>query len=131
MLSVGVPMIDEQHQKLIALMNELNEHALAEDGRDQLERSLKAMLDYTVFHFGAEEAFMEASGWVLTAEHKAEHQKFIVKATAFHEMFKTGKEDLSHEVLKFLRDWLSRHILGTDKKMAKALAGARADSGVA
>ncbi len=123
MLTVGHKEIDDQHQKLVALVNQLNDAMHAGRGRDALSPVLNELVRYTVYHFGTEERLMAASKYPASAEHKAEHTKFVAEVGAFKKKFDTGNATLSVEIMNFLRDWLGKHILQTDKKLAAALKG--------
>ena len=57
--SVGVVEIDLQHQKLVALINDLNEAMLQARGKTVLTRILNELVSYTVVHFGTEEKYFE------------------------------------------------------------------------
>ncbi len=121
MLSVGVKEIDEQHQRLIALVNELNDAMQSGQGKAKLGAVLGELVRYTVYHFGTEERLMEKHHYELTIAHRAEHRKLVEDVGAFKAKFESGNAMISAELMNFLRDWLSRHILGTDKKLAQAL----------
>ncbi|MDE2369345.1 MAG: hemerythrin family protein [Burkholderiales bacterium] len=123
-LTVGHKEIDEQHQKLVALVNQLNDAMHAGQGKEALQRVLAELVRYTQYHFGTEERLMAANKYPLSAEHKAEHVKFVADVGAFKKKFDAGNATLSVEIMNFLRDWLGKHILQTDKKLALALRGA-------
>jgi hemerythrin len=57
-LSVGVPQIDDQHKKLIELVNRLNEAMIAGHGRDLIGSTLSELVKYTQYHFACEERLM-------------------------------------------------------------------------
>jgi hemerythrin len=48
--------------------------------------------------------------------HKEEHEKFKVQITQFLKEHNEGTLILSFPILVFLRDWLSSHVLDTDKQ---------------
>lgn len=124
MLTVGHKEIDEQHQRLVALVNQLNDAMRAGQGRESLQPVLNELVRYTVYHFGTEERLMAASKYAMTAQHKAEHAKFVAEVGAFKKKFDSGNASLSVEVMNFLREWLGKHILQSDKKLAAALNSA-------
>jgi hemerythrin len=124
MLAVGVKDIDDQHQKLIALVNQINDAMSAGQGKAALAPVLNELVRYTQYHFGTEERLMAQHKYALTVEHKGEHQKFIADVSAFKAKFDSGNAMISTEIMNFLRDWLSKHILQTDKKFARALQAA-------
>ena len=57
-LSVAVPEIDLQHQKLVSLINQLHESMLSGKGREVLGGVLNELIDYTKRHFADEEELM-------------------------------------------------------------------------
>jgi hemerythrin-like metal-binding protein len=113
--------IDDQHKKLIELVNQLNDAMHAGKGREALGVVLGELVKYTVYHFGTEERLMAQHHYELSAPHKAEHKKLIDDVGAFKAKFDGGNAMISAEIMNFLRDWLSKHILQTDKKFAQAL----------
>jgi hemerythrin-like metal-binding protein len=48
--------------------------------------------------------------------HKREHDLFIAKVAEVEEKLKSGQLILSLEMTMFLKDWLKKHIQGTDMK---------------
>jgi hemerythrin-like metal-binding protein len=121
MLAVGYKEIDDQHQKLVELVNRLNDAMHAGQGKEALQVVLNELVRYTQYHFGTEERLMAKHNYAMSAQHKAEHVKFVSDVSAFKKKFDSGNALISTEIMNFLRDWLSRHILQTDKKLAKAL----------
>jgi len=121
MLYVGVKEIDDQHQKLVELVNQLNDAMQAGQGKTALQTVLNELVRYTQYHFGTEERLMGQHKYEASAAHKDEHKKFVADVSAFKIKFDSGNAMISTEIMNFLRDWLSKHILQTDKKFAKSL----------
>jgi len=63
-----------------------------------------------------EEHFFDIFGYPESVAHIKKHKDFEKKITAFEADFKTGKQRLSKDIIKFLSDWLVAHIKGSDKK---------------
>ena len=124
--SVGIKSIDMQHQKLIGMLNELQDAMLAGKANDHIGRILDALVQYTVTHFAYEEKLFAAHGYKDAAAHKAEHDKLTQQVAEFQAQFKAGKSRLTSSILNFLRDWLNGHILGTDMKYAPFLKAKKA-----
>lgn len=124
MLSTGVEQIDTQHKKLIELANNLNDAMHAGKGKEALKPFFDELVKYTVYHFGTEEKLMGEHPYPDVAEHKEQHKKLVAEVSAFKAKFDSGNAMISAEVMNFLRDWLSKHIMQTDKKFGKALNGA-------
>ncbi|MCM5553919.1 bacteriohemerythrin [Pleomorphomonas sp. NRK KF1] len=116
-LSVGVASLDNDHKKLVALVNELYDAIQAGKGADKLGPVLDSLISYTVFHFQNEEKFFAQTGYPASAAHKQEHEALTKQAVAIQTKFKSGAAGtLTLEVMNFLRNWLINHIQGSDKK---------------
>ncbi|MCL4486427.1 MAG: bacteriohemerythrin [Nitrospirae bacterium] len=121
MLSTGIDEQDAQHKKLIELINQLNDAMQAGHGTDVLGKVLSELVNYTVFHFGYEEKLMDQYGYADSPTHKAEHVKFVQTVGDFKKKFDSGNAVVSVEIMNFLRDWLTNHIMKTDKKLGQTL----------
>lgn len=120
-LSTGVQEIDTQHKNLIEIVNRLNDAMQGGQGKDALGTVLDELVQYTVYHFGTEEKLMSEHDYAEKDKHFAEHRQLVADVSAFKEKFDGGNVMLSTEIMNFLRDWLSKHIMGTDKKLGQAL----------
>ena len=114
--SVNIVEIDQQHQKLVSLINDLNQAMLQGMGKAALTNILNELVSYTVNHFGTEEKYFAQFKYPDSDSHKKEHLAFVEKVAAFKKDFDSGRLGLSIEVMQFLSDWLQNHIKGTDKK---------------
>jgi len=121
LLAVGVKEIDDQHKKLVELVNQLNDAMQAGHGKEQLRPVLNELIRYTQYHFGTEERLMARHQYEASTPHQAEHKKFVTEVSAFKAKFDSGNAMISTEIMNFLRDWLSKHILMSDKKFARSL----------
>jgi len=121
MLSTGVSEQDNQHKKLIDLINQLNDAMQAGHGNEVMGKVLSELVNYTVFHFGYEEKLMAQHKYEDSPAHKNEHAKFVQTAGDLKKKFDSGSAVISVEIMNFLRDWLTSHIMKTDKKLGQAL----------
>ncbi|MDF1613595.1 bacteriohemerythrin [Desulfurivibrio dismutans] len=119
--SVNIREIDEQHRQLVAMINELHEAMMQQRAKDVLGGLLNKLVSYCANHFAVEERLMQTHGYPEYASHKAKHEKMTAKVMALQNDLKSGKVNLTVEVSQFLKDWLDKHILGTDKKYAAHL----------
>ena len=119
-LATGHADIDEQHRKLIALANRLNESIQRGAGRHGIVSVLDELISYTAFHFEFEENLMKKANYPDFFRHQQEHKKLVSDVLSHKARFDSG-EALSSELLTFLRDWLVNHIMKTDKVLAKEL----------
>ena len=114
--SVGVAEIDQQHRKLITLINQLDTAMAKGQGKEILGKILKELIHYCAGHFATEEKLFDQYGYPDAAEHKVKHQKMTEKVLDLQKQFQQGKITITFDVMDFLQKWLDKHILGTDKK---------------
>jgi hemerythrin len=115
-LKVKVAEIDQQHQKLVGMINDLNEAMRQGKGKVVLGKILSGMVTYAASHFRTEEKYFDQFGYPEADSHKKEHGAFTKKVLEFKDGFEKGKLGLSMEVMDFLSDWLQNHIKGVDMK---------------
>jgi hemerythrin len=116
-LNVGVESINDQHKKLVAMVNELHDAIQKGQAADVLGKTLDGLIDYTKTHFAYEEKLFAETGYADAATHKGEHDKLTATVIDVQEKYKSGGGGaLSGEVMEFLKSWLVNHIQGTDKK---------------
>jgi hemerythrin len=115
-LSVSIRELDDQHKKLVAMVNNL--HDSMKSGKDDtvLLNIVDEMKKYAASHFGTEERYMKQHAYPEFPAHKAEHDKFVAKVLQVEKDLKSGKCAMSMDILNFLSSWLVDHIKGTDKK---------------
>lgn len=119
--SVGYPQIDEQHKRLFEFANELHSAMSAGKGKEILRKTLGKLISYTKAHFASEERLMQANKYPDYAAHKAAHDALTARVMNFERDFEAGRAMMSVEVLRFLNEWLMRHIGETDRKIASFL----------
>jgi hemerythrin-like metal-binding protein len=119
--STGITEIDDQHKSLIKMINDLYEAMQDGSGGAMLTPLLVALADYTENHFTTEERYMAEADYAEIDEHRREHAQMTAKVAELTHKHRSGKAAISIQTLMFLRDWLTRHICGTDKRMAPSL----------
>jgi hemerythrin len=122
-LSVGVEEIDEDHKKLVGMLNDLDAAVTAGHGTEVVGDILENLFSYTAWHFRHEERLMQTYGDPKFLDHKAEHEHLIASTEQFQAQYADGKLDVAADLLPFLKQWLTTHILGTDKATGMFLAG--------
>ena len=115
-LSVGIAQFDGEHKKLVGMVNNLFDAVQAGRGKDVLGPILDGLITYTKTHFANEERYMSQHAFPELAAHKNEHEALTRQVMDVEKKFKAGATAvLSMEVMNFLKNWLVKHILGTDK----------------
>ncbi|ARJ64837.1 hemerythrin [Magnetospirillum sp. ME-1] len=112
-MSVGNAALDKDHQKLIGMINDLDQSA-----PDFLEL-FNAVLDYTNGHFDREETHLEAIGFPGLDAHRVQHDDFADQVADMLKQFRAQPFDPADTRLKdFLWSWLKGHILIEDQRYA-------------
>jgi len=119
--SVNNAKIDEQHQRFFEIINELDD-AMMSGGRRASQRamteSIQALEEYAVFHFDDEERYMEALGYPDQVVHHQEHARLVDRIGQYRYKTATGKIVLNSELVKTMANWITGHIMNSDKKYA-------------
>ncbi len=122
-LLVGVDLIDEQHQQLIDHLNSLTKAVEEHHGPAKIGFTLDFLIDYTDFHFSAEEQLMEDNNYQGLENQKIQHEKF--KKTLADIERDLVEEGASHELAdvidSLLVNWLMNHISTVDKEFGDFL----------
>jgi len=117
--SVSVGEMDNQHKKLISLINSLHEAMKTGKTKDIMGGILKELIDYTRTHFSEEEKYMQKINFAELDKQKEAHAAFIKKISEAQKGFNEGKA-ISIDLLNFLNKWLIEHIVNMDKKYGTA-----------
>ena len=120
----GIEIIDEQHKKLLDLVNTLAKHFVHQSDLLTLDAIFDELASYAIYHFETEEAIWHQyfPDDELEIGHHETHQKFIVDVLELkNEQDQVNQEQVIENVLSFLTQWLAFHILDSDKRMAKTV----------
>ncbi len=114
--NTGIKEIDEQHKKLVAILNSLYGSFVDRTTNEKIKKVIQEMTDYIQYHFGVEEKYFKEFNYENTEEHIKEHQYFIKQVKDFQQSLEEGKVSVTFKLMNFLRSWLIEHINGTDRK---------------
>jgi hemerythrin len=115
---LGIPVIDEQHKKLVLMANELYAGCLQGGAEADacFKRIIHGLVDYINQHFAFEEKLLKGLAYPNFAAHKAEHDGFIRNVVQNVKDYEAGKPFVANNFARYLRDWVLQHIAFTDKK---------------
>ncbi len=122
-LSVNIRLIDQQHQRLVDLVNQLYKALKSGKGADVLGDILGALVDYTQRHFAEEERMFKAHNYPNTDQHLAAHAELIRQVGEFKTKLAAGTASISSDLFNFLKSWLLHHIKQEDKAYGPYLNG--------
>ncbi len=110
--SVGIPSLDQEHQKLFVFVNSLME--LKTKDITEIQKSLKEVSRYIKEHFKEEEKHLLLFGDKKVAErHIKEHQDFLKSYTIFKIRIE-NEENVWDDFILFLFNWIKSHVLKID-----------------
>ena len=115
-LATGIASIDGQHQQLVGYVNELYDAMTKGQGKEATGKILTRLVEYTVKHFAHEEQYFARIGYPDAAAHIAEHELLKKQVGEFGKKFAAGQATVNAELMNFLRNWLTAHIMMIDKK---------------
>lgn len=117
---LGIPAMDAQHARLAALLGELA--AALRNGQDP-KPAFRAFISYAALHFGEEERMMAQRRYRGAVEHAEQHRRLLADIA---DMRLDGEGFSASLVLRYLQEWLFRHIDGADREMALAIGAGSA-----
>lgn len=117
--SVNVEEIDEQHKKLVSLIDKLYNSIYSFKTREELGGILEELIEYADYHFSTEEKYFDKFNYEYSEEHKREHEIFREKMLDLNKKFKNKELEISFELIDFLEDWLLDHLMEQDQKYVK------------
>ena len=117
--AVDVELFDKHHQRLFALIDRLYESLKRNTAGDEVKSVIDELLQYTNYHFSAEERAFEHFNYPGCDKQKEQHAKLISEVKQLQTQLKSGKQLVAVEVMEFLRDWLVTHIKGCDRLYAE------------
>lgn len=114
--------IDQHHLHLVKLLNTLHEDFINHASIDRLNALFFELIDYATYHFSAEEQLMQEHGYPKIITHKQEHARFSKEVGEIHATHLKRQQPLFLEILVFLQNWLTAHILKSDVVLGRFLA---------
>ncbi|PCJ85655.1 MAG: hemerythrin [Thiotrichaceae bacterium] len=119
--SVGIDSIDQQHRKLLNLINQLQTAVDYSTGELFEREALDELVEYTKTHFSYEEGLMKDNDYPDFIAHKAQHEKMFKKVNEVLSEYENDKDTAMANAASYLKDWLVHHINGTDKEYSSYL----------
>ena len=113
-LDIGVEQMNAEHQRLIAMMNDI--YAMTEAGaeRGKVAKAIDELAAFAKEHFAREESFMESVNYPGVKQHKEIHVKLLERFSQHVNEFQQGDGTVGKQFFSFLKIWLSSHIQGID-----------------
>ncbi|KUO51324.1 MAG: bacteriohemerythrin [Desulfitibacter sp. BRH_c19] len=128
--NVGITSIDEQHQQLFVLGNQLFGIVSKEDEIDHYDKIMAVLVElknYTVYHFSHEEELMNKFNFEYYQTHKRQHEDFIEKIMEVEaQNIDENQNKITMEIIEFIADWIQNHIMKLDHQYKSLFIESRA-----
>jgi len=117
--SVGVRVLDIDHQDLFQLVNDLHRSIEQNEGQKYLTVLVQSLIKYAHEHFEREEHIMSEYKCPDLLGHQQHHQEFLRIIYAIRIVLSVQPGSISPtKLLHFLTNWLKHHVMGDDQKYA-------------
>lgn len=122
--SVNVKQFDNDHKKLVHLINTLHDAMQSGEAFNMLNSIINELTNYALMHFSNEEKMMQLYQYPYFVSHKQEHESFQLQIQNFQSKFKGTNtrvpiSSITISLMNFLKEWLTNHILESDRKYGK------------
>lgn len=116
-LNLGIEEIDQQHQTLARLGNDIYRAIQLKKDQAVIDDLLGQLASYIRIHFAVEESLMRTLNYPDYLAHKQSHEALLGECIDIRKQIQTGRMTLS-QLLEFLGPWFSDHVLHADKLYA-------------
>lgn len=114
--------MDEQHKKLIELINTMYGVMRKKHEASAVSAVLTEMEEYAEVHFKDEEKMLHEQGYAQVEEHSALHRNYQERMKELLAQYTSEPEMAEKEIYSFLRKWWLEHIVGEDKLYGKGIS---------
>jgi hemerythrin len=122
--SLGIAEIDEQHKSLLQGFSVVEQTLRDGRGWADTHYAIVELTTLAIRHFSFEEALMRLFGYPHLDDHEHGHRYFFIRLEEIERQ--ALRASAESEMVEFLREWLTRHILGDDRGYAAyILSGAQ------
>ena len=92
--SLGISEIDEQHKKILAIINKLHDLFSDKNHQDfkEISRIIKELADYAIYHFQTEEKYFQLFGYEGAEEHIRIHNQYREKIEEWRQRYNQTKD---------------------------------------
>lgn len=112
--NVGIPELDEQHKKLVEIINSLNTFE-ARQNPQVFAVILSELTDFVKEHHQTEESIMREYDYPELNKHMKEHCSLVLLISRFNLRYCRRVPTEAHTVLEIVQAWFINHELAEDK----------------
>lgn len=124
-LSVGVDEIDNDHKKLLEIVNQFYDAYRFSGRRSTVLSALADIADYATWHFDHEERIMRREKFPGLDNHIQQHTALLDGLAGLIAGFETGRADITEATLDFLSAWVLVHLKTEDLELGRWIRARR------
>lgn len=116
--ALGISEIDEQHKKILAIINNLSEIFQEKKHYEQgvIDQIIQELNDYANYHFQTEEKYFDLFNYQDAEAHIKIHNQYREKISEWRQQYeKENDPKIFFDVSEFLKNWWVWHINNTDR----------------
>ena len=121
----GIEQVDNEHKQIFEMADEiwdLYNDELIPDKYDHIITAITKLKTYALTHLQNEEEYMDSINYKNKFMQKVQHDAFRNQVEEWElnrEVFEDNQEEFVGTILNFVTDWLTNHILKTDKLLSE------------
>lgn len=112
--SVGIDLLDQQHKKIVSIINQLITHNELDVRSEAISDLLSDLTQYAHNHFLTEEAVLEKFNYDSIDDQKKEHKEYRLKIVNFCMDTVDHKISVPQNLKEYIYHWWKDHILISD-----------------
>lgn len=120
--SVGVDILDTQHQNIIKMINLLAAESDSSVGSEVISELLNSLTLYASEHFKTEEGLLAKYNYPDLKDHKSGHHKYRFTVASLCTSTMDHMDSVPEDLLVFLKEWWINHILESDMEYKEFFA---------
>ena len=118
---LGIPSVDQEHEELIGLINELYQHYTDAEARATVQKFWGEVYAKIASHFALEETIMKARRYDEYGKHKDDHEILLDEICEFMDEFDRSESLDEVRLGEFLETWFVNHFRDQDARLHKHL----------
>ncbi|WP_130470572.1 bacteriohemerythrin [Candidatus Magnetaquicoccus inordinatus] len=119
--NVQIAEMDIHHKKLLEIANGIMEIVHANQGWGPLEKAFSSLVQYTEYHFSAEERLLQRYGYPGLEQHQKKHRLLVEQVHRYREQIKEHQGSAQIDFSQFFNQWIVRHVLNEDRSYSQFL----------
>lgn len=121
-MSVGVKLLDNDHKRLVLLVNQLHDGLISGGAKPALEQKFEELIQQVRAHHAQEEQILAEFGYRNSELHQQEHAQLIDQIMQLQMRFLNSTQlAVELDLMRQLREWLFKHIQSSDQEFISHL----------